>query len=109
MATRTVQTNGREYLFSTDDQPPLSSRWWGLVRARWINDVPGEPIRGGIRIESDLVMTLPRIVEDGVIRWLPIPLAVPRITSDGLVGLAAIPAVVFPVLAGRNYTVSLSI
>lgn len=108
MTRTTIQANGRQYLFSPDDEPPLSSRIWALLRVRLLNDVTGEPIRGGLRIESDLVMTLPRITEDGVIRWAPIPLAVPRVTADGLVGLAAIPSRVFPILAGRNYTVNLT-
>lgn len=91
MAVRGIQANGRQYLFSPDDQPPLAARYWALVRARLVNDVTLEPVTGEIRVESDLEMTVPRTADDGV------------------VGLVAVPKDIFPVLAGRNYTLNLTI
>ena len=91
MAVRVIQANGRQYLFSPDDALPLAARYWALVRARLLNDVTLEPVTGDIRLESDLEMTVPRIADDGV------------------VGLVAVPKDIFPVLAGRNYTLHLTI
>src|SRR5262249_20010651 len=108
MTRETVQANGREYFFSPDDQPPLSSRWCGLVRARVINDVTLKPVTAQITLESDLTMPILRVVE-GVVKVVEIPLAVPRIGKDGLVGLVAVPLKVFPVLAAKAYKVKLII
>jgi hypothetical protein len=91
MARRSIQANGRRYLFSPDDEPPLGSRWWGLVRGRVINDVTEAPVTEAVTIESDLER------------------AAPRIATDGLIGLAVIPRYVFPTLAGRNYQLRLTI
>jgi len=91
MARRMVQAQGIEYVFSADDEAPLSSRIWGIVQARVINDVTGEPVESAVRIESDLEP------------------CIPRVCRDGLVGLAAIPRRLFPALAGNNYTMSVTI
>src|SRR5262245_57930659 len=108
MARRTIQANGRSYLFASDDEPPVWSRWWGLVRAQLIDDATGRPVEAQVRIESDLNITVPRLDENGQVEYVKIPLTVPRIANGGLVGLVAIPKKVFPILAGKNYTLSLT-
>jgi hypothetical protein len=89
MPRRTVEVEGRRYLFSTDDQPPLGDRLWALARLRVIDELTGDPPTGTIAIESGT------------------PLAAPRIASDGLVGLVGFPRGIFPALATQPYTITL--
>lgn len=91
MAIRPVQVDGREYLFSPDDKTPLSSRLWGLLRGRLVDDVTLQPIQGNIRLESDL------------------PGSFPRIMKNGFIGLVGIPREIFPILAAKSYRVNLTI
>src|SRR5262249_23667482 len=91
MSVITIQANGRNYLFSPDDDPPRAKRYWVLLRARLLNDVTLRPVTEDVRVESDL---------DG---------AIPRIVEDSFVGLVAVPTDVFPVLGGRNFTVNLTL
>jgi len=91
MTTTTIQANGINYLFSPDDSQPRASRQWMLVRARLVNDVTLRPVTNDVRVESDL------------------PLTTPRIADDGLVGLVGVPRTVFPILAGRQFVVNLTL
>ena len=91
MPRRTVEVEGRRYLFSADDQPPLGDRFWALARLRVLDELTGEPPAGPISLESGT------------------PLAAPRIASDGLVGLVGFPRGIFPALATQPYTMPLMV
>lgn len=89
MPRRTIEVEGRRYLFSADDQPSLGDRLRALARLRVIDELTGEPPAGLITLESDA------------------PLAAPRIASDGLVGLVGFPRGIFPALATQPSTITL--
>jgi hypothetical protein len=91
MPSRLVEVNGRQYVFSPEDQPPLGGRLWALVRARVIDELTGRPPLTAITLEADVTG------------------ASTRVASDGLVGVVGIPHHIFPALAMRNYTVALTV
>jgi hypothetical protein len=87
MARRTVQTHDYTYVFSSDGFAPMERQTWGLIRARLVDEMTGEPPDLGLAIET----TFPNVF--------------PRVAQDGLVGLAGSPVVAFPNLAALNYLV----
>jgi hypothetical protein len=91
MPRRRVEVQGRSYVFSPDDQPPLGGRLWALVRAQLIDELTGQPPVSRITLEADL------------------PGASTHVANDGLVGVLGIPHHVFPPLALRDYRVQLTV
>jgi hypothetical protein len=91
MPRRTVEVEGRRYLFSADDQPPLGDRFWALARLRVLDELTGAPPASPITLESGT------------------PLAATRIASDGLVGLVGFPRGMFPALATQPYTLQVTV
>jgi hypothetical protein len=91
MPRRIVEVEGRRYLFSADDQPPLGDRFWALARLRVLDELTGAPPASPITLESDT------------------PLTAPRIASDGLVGLVGFPRGPFPALATQPYVLQITV
>ena len=91
MARRVVNAGQLTYLFSPDDPPSLGERIWALVRARVLDELTGRPPEVAVDLENDL------------------PGASPRIGGDGLVGVVAAPRLVYPTLAARSYTVTMTV
>ncbi len=91
MAHRVVNAGQLTYLFSPDDPPSLGEQIWALVRARVLDELTGRPLEVAFDLENDL---------SG---------ASPRIGGDGLVGVVAAPRLVYPTLAARSYTVTMTV
>ena len=91
MPRRAVEANNLIYQVSPDDPPVSGNRVWGLVRARVVDEMTGQPTNGSIRLETDLhsVSTI--------------------VASNGLVGLTGIPMQVFPGLKSKDYQVTLKV
>ena len=73
MPRRVVEVDGRTYVFSPDDQPPLGGRLWALVRARLIDEMTGQPPAGPITLVSDMSFASPRVASDGIVGLIGIP------------------------------------
>jgi hypothetical protein len=92
MNRRTIITrDGRVYDAAMDDPAPTGAHTWGVVRARLVDEVSLLPVSAPTTIEVD---------QQGL---------TPRIVSDGLVGLVGIPLNVFPALANQSYDVHFTI
>lgn len=87
MPRRRIDANGRFYVCAMDDAPPRSARFWGLLRARVIDELTGSPPLSPISCSADLAGGVARII------------------GDGVVGFVAVPRRVFPALAAAGYTV----
>lgn len=91
MTRRIVEVDGSTYVFSPDDKMSLGERIWALVRGRAVDELTNRPPANEISLESDITLTSPRVV------------------GDGIVGLVGIPRHVFPTLAMQNYSVHLTL
>jgi hypothetical protein len=92
MNRRNVTMNsGQIYTIAVDDPTPTAAHLWGVVRARLIDDVTGEPVNVPVRIE---------IKKAGL---------TPRIAQDGIIGLVGIPLNVFPKLNLQDYPLQFTI
>ena len=73
MSRRTVVLDAREYEFATDDEPPRSQRWWGLIRAQVLDEITGRAPASRIRLASGTATVTPRLADDGTAGLLGIP------------------------------------
>jgi len=87
----TIDSGNRLYTIAPDDPGPLGDRQWGVVRARLVDELTGEPPRGPVRVDTTR-------------RFL-----VPRIAADGVVGLAGVPERALPALRTSAYDVPLTV
>ncbi len=91
MTRTTIDSGNRLYTIAPDDPGPLGDRQWGVVRARLVDELTGEPPRGPVRVDTTR-------------RFL-----VPRIAADGVVGLAGVPERALPALRTSAYDVPLTV
>ena len=91
MAERLEVADGRHWVFSPDVLAIAGERSRAMLRARLVDEISGQPLRGPITVRcprADL--------------W-------PRVASDGLVGLVAQPSRVLPDLAASGTDLTLNI
>jgi hypothetical protein len=92
MNRRTITMNtGQVFTIAIDDPVPSAAHLWGVLHARLIDDVTGEPVNVPVRIEVQETELTPRIVQDGI------------------VGLVGIPLNVFPDLVNQSYTLHFTV
>jgi hypothetical protein len=91
MAERTVQTRDYSYVFSSDGFAAIERQTWGLVRARIVDELTGDPPDTALAITTSF------------------PNVLPRVATFGLVGLAGAPIAAFPHLATQSYAVPITL
>jgi hypothetical protein len=86
-----IMNSGQVYTIAVEEPAPTAAHIWGVVRARLIDDVTGEPVNVPVRIE---------VRERGL---------TPRIAQDGIIGLVGVPLNIFPYLDAQGYTLHFTI
>lgn len=86
-----VEVRGNNLLVSPDDPVPDSSRLQSIVKARLIDDITDEPLKGHIHITTDTAHLTARI------------------STDGIVGLAGRPSDASPGVAGGDYVIEMRV
>lgn len=86
---RAVTVGNLTYTFHPDDPPALADRTQALLRARCVDELSGQPIRGAVQVRCS------------------VPGVIARASADGVIGLLGNPARRFPGL--RNNSVELDL